>query len=198
MRPNRPICLKTLLPALFALLLPAVAGAQSMTVLGSDSFARSCYTAATFAATMNSASRSELEDCNRALEYGTLSAADRMATLVNRGVVLVALEEYKAAARDYDKALSFDPKTGEVFVNRGNLFYLGEVYDKAVGEYTTALRLGLSKNHVAHYNRGLAYEKMKDFANAEADYRRASELMPDWSLPQQKLDRLARQSRGNS
>lgn len=178
----------------FLLLGSAHAGAQSMTVLGGDSYARNCYAAATFAANMNSASQEDLTTCSNALQYGSLSQRDLLATLVNRGVVAVALEDYKQAVSDYERAVELDPTTGEVYVNRGNLFFMGQAFDKAVAEYSTALRLGLGKEHIAYYNRGLAYEKMKDTENAVADYRRASELAPEWTRPQEKLEKLKNES----
>jgi len=164
--------------------------AQAMTVIGGNSYAHDCFTAATFAAAMNSASREDLQSCSNAVQYGSLSRDDLLATLVNRGIVAVALEEYQEAARDYERAVTLEPRSGEVFVNRGNLFFMGEAFDKAVAEYSTAIKLGLGKEHVAYYNRGLAYEKMKNPENAAADYRRASELAPEWSQPQEKLERL--------
>jgi tetratricopeptide (TPR) repeat protein len=169
-----------------------------MTVIGGDSYARSCYAAATFAATMNSASRTDLDTCSNALQYGSLSERDRLATLVNRGIVAVALEEYQQAARDYERAVELDPQTGEVYVNRGNLFFMGEAFDKAVAEYSTAIQLGLSKEHIAYYNRGLAWEKLKESEKAAADYRRAAELAPAWTQPQEKLERLRNNPPGQS
>lgn len=171
-------------------LVPIPALAQAMTVIGGDSYAHECFTAATFAAAMNTASHDDLDTCSNALQYGALSQGDLLATLVNRGIVAVALEEYQQAARDYERAVTLEPQSGEVFVNRGNLFFMGEAFDKAVAEYSTAIRLGLNKEHIAYYNRGLAYEKMKNPDSAEADYRRASELAPEWHQPQQKLERL--------
>ena len=172
------------------LFVPHAALAQSMTVLGGDSYARNCYTAATFAASMNSASHGDLDTCSNALQYGSLSQRDLLATLVNRGIVAVALEDYQQAVRDYERAVELNPSSGEVYVNRGNLFFMGEALDKAVAEYSTAIELGLTKEHIAYYNRGLAYEKMKDAEKAAADYRRASELAPEWDRPQEKLERL--------
>jgi tetratricopeptide (TPR) repeat protein len=180
----------TALISAFLLLGSAAAGAQSMTVIGGDSYARNCYTAATFAATMNSASSEDMQTCSNAIQYGSLSQRDLLATLVNRGVVAVALEDYQQAVSDYERAVKLDPTTGEVYVNRGNLFFMGQAFDKAVAEYSTALELGLGKEHIAYYNRGLAYEKMKDTENATADYRRASELAPEWTRPQEKLEKL--------
>ena len=171
-------------------LVPVSALAQSMTVIGGGSYAHDCYTAATFAASMNSASHDDMQVCSNALQYGSLSQRDLLATLVNRGIVAVALEDYQQAVQDYERAVTLEPQSGEVFVNRGNLFFMGDAFDKAVAEYSTAIRMGLNKEHIAYYNRGLAYEKMKDPENAAADYRRASELAPQWNQPQDKLERL--------
>ncbi|MBI2969829.1 MAG: tetratricopeptide repeat protein [Gammaproteobacteria bacterium] len=182
-------------PALILALLPSLAGAQSMTVIGGDSFARECYMAATIAAQMNSASRDDVETCGLAIDHGNLSMRDLMATYVNRGVVYVALEEYKKAVKDYATALSMNPQSGEVYVNRGNLYFMGQVFDKAVEEYTLALDLGLAKDHIAHFNRGMAYEHLGDYSNAESDYRRAAELVPEWHQPPARLDRLHRKIR---
>lgn len=178
--------------ALAQILFSSSAGAQSMTVLGGDSYARECYTAATFAALMHSASREDLETCTNALDYGKLSTRDLLATYVNRGVVYVALEEYQKAARDYATALNLEPRSGEVYVNRGNLSFLDKAYSEAIAEYTKALELGLAKSHIAHFNRGMAHEHAGDLADAEADYRRAAELAPEWAQPQAKLDLLMR------
>ena len=52
-----------------------------------------------------------------------------------------------------------------------------------------------SKLYIAHYNRGLTYEKMGELDKAEADYRRALQLMPDWSRARNKLDRILNQTK---
>ena len=77
-------------------------------------------------------------------------------------------------------------------MNLGNLYLLGQKYDVAIQQYTTAIELTLTKNHIAHFNRAMAYENNKEFDNAEADYRRAIELSPEWVLPQLRLERLMR------
>lgn len=166
------------------------AGAQSMMVLGGEQSARDCYMAATLASQMHTAAMEDIQNCNYALDHTPLSLRDRVATYINRGVVYAAMDKYKEAIKDYEKAAKLDPDTGEVYVNRGNLFFLGQVYDQAISEYTKAIELKLSKGHVAHYNRGLAYEKLGEYSKAEEDYRRALEIAPQWHHPQEKLDRV--------
>ena len=183
-------------PGLTVVLLVAVAlspplHAQSMTVIGGNSFARECYMSATIAAQSGSgASLQDVRSCTDALSYGNLSLRDRTATFVNRGILYVAMGDYASGKADYDTATRLSPETGEVYVNRGNLLFLRKNYSEAVDEYSRALSVGLSKDHIAHYNRGMAYEKMGDISNAESDYRRAMELVPEWYLPQARLDQM--------
>ena len=176
--------------ALFLCALPSVAVAQSITIIGGDSYAKECYMSATLTVQMNSASRSDLANCNRALEYGVLSQRNRMATYVNRGIVYAGMEKYNKAMKDYSTAINMAPETSEAYVNRGNLYFLGALYGRAVTEYTVALDTGLKKEHVAYYNRGMAYEYLKEYGSAEADYRRAIALLPDWTDPHVKLERV--------
>ena len=164
--------------------------AQSITVIGGDSFAKECYMSATLTVQMQSATRDDLKHCNMALDHSNLGLRDRMATYVNRGIVYAGMEEYNKAIKDYATAIRMKPDAGEAYVNRGNLYFLGALFDKAVEEYTVALNTGMKKEHVAYYNRGMAYENLKDYNNAEADYRSAIALLPEWTDPHAKLERV--------
>ena len=163
-----------------------------MTVIGGGSYARNCYMASTLAIQLNSASDADIEECDQALLHGRLTRKDLLATYVNRGILFGAMEDYQRALKDYRTAIDLGPETGEVYVNLGNLYLLSKKYDVAIEQYTTAIELTLTKNHIAHFNRAMAYENNKEFANAEADYRRAIELSPEWVLPQLRLERLMR------
>lgn len=164
--------------------------AQSIQVIGGQQSARDCYMAATIAAQFHSASREDIDTCTFALENTSLNLQDRVATLVNRGIIYVALEEYNKAVKDYDKAYKINPDVAEVHVCRGNMFFMTNRFIDAVVEYTTAIELDPSKQYIVFYNRGLAYEKLGEFDKARADYNSALQLMPGWSHAQDKLDRL--------
>ena len=60
----------------------------------------------------------------------------------------------------------------------------------AIAEYNKALDLGLRQDYVAHLNRGMAYEKLGKFYEAEADYRQAIALAPEWNMAKSKLERV--------
>lgn len=185
---NGKHCTRTLAAVL--LIAPMTVAAQSMTVIGGEFTARQCYMSATLAAQLNMASRQDLDACNYALDHATISIRDRAATFLNRGIINVAIERYDDAKKDYEKARSLAPDHGEIYVNRGNIFFMGQAYDQAVSEYSQAIALGLVKKHIAHFNRALAYEKMKEYGKAEADYRTAIELSPQWDQPKARLQRL--------
>lgn len=183
-----------LITALAALILlfstPIILYAQSMQVIGGEQSAANCYMAATIASQTHIASRDNIEECTFALDHTSIRYRDRIATYINRGIIHVAMENYDQAVKDYDRAYRLDPDIAELHVNRGNLYFMGQVYDQAVAEYSRAIELDLSKVYVALYNRGLAYEKMGELDKAEADYRRALEIFPQWSHAQNKLDRI--------
>ena len=172
--------------------LPITAYTQSMSVIGGGSYARNCYMASTLAIQLNSASDADIQECDQAILHGRLTRKDLLATYVNRGILYGAMEDYQRALKDYRTAIDLGPQTGEVYVNLGNLYLLSQKYDVAIRQYTTAIELTLTKNHIAHFNRAMAYENNKEFANAEADYRRAIDLSPEWVLPQLRLERLIR------
>jgi len=162
-----------------------------MTVIGGGAFARDCYASATLAGRLNSGSKEDIEECNQAISHGKLARKDLLATFVNRGIIHAAMENYEKALKDYQSAIELGPESGEVFVNIGNLYLLSRKYEIAIQQYTNAIALTLTRDHIAHYNRGMAYENNGEFSHAESDYRKAIELSPEWVLPQLRLQRLS-------
>lgn len=171
----------------------------SIEVLAGDNApARACYQSASIAARIHYTSRRDLENCNNALTRTALSMRDRAATLANRGIIYMSLEEYDLAIKDYQDAIGMKPEMGELNVNIGNVYYLGKVYDKAVAEYTAAIEKKSSKIYVAYFNRGMAYESLGKLAEAEADIKVALEILPQWAAAQKKLEEVQQKIRNPS
>ena len=164
----------------------------SMEVISSDSDARACYRAASIAARIHYTSTRDLENCDSALSRGAMSPRDRAATLTNRGIIQMALGRHAPALEDFNAALSLRPDFGEVHVNMGNIYFLEQDYASAVGQYSSAIDKQTTKAHIAHINRGMAYERIGNLDQAEADYRAAMALVPGSALPQVRLDQLTR------
>ena len=154
-------CIKSLTLVL-SLTSSATGFAQAMQVIGGEQSARYCFDAATVAAQLHNASRQDIKECTFALDQTSLRMKDKVATLINRGIIYVALEEYDLAIKDYDRAYRINPDIAEIHVNRGNMLFMSRAFDQAVTEYTKAIDLDFSKLYIALYNRGLAYEKLAE------------------------------------
>lgn len=73
------------------------------------------------------------------------------------------------------------PQWADIYIAIGDLLRREERYGEAIGEYTMALKLRppqAEENWAIHYTRGISYERTKDWANAEKDFKRALEIKP--------------------
>ncbi len=181
------VCLAVLTTGL---LLTLRANAQAVRIYGSDTDARVCFDSARTAVDFGATSQSALASCSNALEGGNLKTKDRAATHVNRGILSMALGDYEKALQDFDAAMHLHPGYGAIYVNRGNVFFIHDAYDDAIAEYTQALGAEMSEYQVAYLNRGMAHETLGHWEAAEADYRRALALDPNWGLAISKLARV--------
>jgi tetratricopeptide (TPR) repeat protein len=161
-----------------------------MQVLSSGEEARRCSDAAQMASTIGGASRTDLEDCNRALVTVALRQRDRAATLVNRGILESALGDQDAAMASYDKALVVMPELPEPWVGRGNVLFLRGDAAGAITAYERSLAMGITRRHVVLLNRGMAWEARGELARAEQDYRDALLIAPEWALATSRLERV--------
>jgi tetratricopeptide (TPR) repeat protein len=174
------------------LLLPTRrADAQSVRVYGNNPDAQLCFASARDAATFGLVGVSSRMPCSAALASGNLQPRAKAATHVNRGVVSIALGEHESALDDFDAAMRIHPDYGAIYLNRGNVFFIREFYDDAIAEYTKALDAEMDEVQVAYLNRGMAHEHLAQWDAAEADYRRALEIYPEWGVAMSKLDRLS-------
>lgn len=163
--------------------------AQSMTVLGGNQKAQNCYRQAQIHADELITS-SSLEDCHYALEYVSLSRRDRMATYTNRGILYLALEQPAEALADFEAALAMDREKGEIYVNRGNAWFMSGDLNKAVEDYLIAAELGIEQQHLIYLNLGIAYERQRQHRMAETAYEEALALAPQWPLAVNNLNKL--------
>ena len=169
----------------FGLAVPTLSGA-SVTVLGGG-LARECSVAA-----LKGESGSRFEElCTRALESEILSPRDRAGTYVNRGVFKLRRAEFESARFDFNRAVLLQPDLGEAYVNRGAAAVGARRYADGLADLTHALELGVEEPEKAYYNRALAYEGLDDLKSAYFDYKKATEISPDWAAPQKELARFS-------
>ncbi len=163
----------------------APAAQAAVTVFG-ETDAHDCYQAAIESRT----DRGALRSCESALEQEAITNRDRAATYVNRGVIRLHRAEYEIALADFDTAIRLMPELGESHVDRGAALIMMRNYSGAIEAITHGLSLGTDDPHEAYFNRGLAHEFAGDLRGAYDDYRRASELAPEWPRPHLELARF--------
>ena len=171
------------------LFLPLRGSAQAVKIYGVDSDARQCFDSARRAVAFGETTPFARNSCTTALASELLTR-DKAATYVNRGILSMALEEYGSALGDFDAAMVLHPEYGAIYVNRGNVFFIQDRYVSAIAEYTKAVAVEMDEYQVAYLNRGMAHEILGDLEAAEADYRRALELAPEWGIAISKLARV--------
>lgn len=181
----------SLLFTLLVLFSSPVIYAQALSVFGGDSKAQACFDNAEYVARdLPIITRTMLEPCDYALDYGTLSLKDRAATYSNRGIIHSANKDTDSAMADYTKALAISPGTPEIFVNRGNAYFLDRNFILALDDYEYSIEMGIRQLYKVRYNMGMAYENIGNLEAAELQFLSALELQPDWELVVNRLARL--------
>jgi tetratricopeptide (TPR) repeat protein len=128
--------------------------------------------------------------CTQALEQEMLGHRDKAGTFVNRGIMKLRRGEWQAALRDFDLAVRYEPKLGEIYVNRGAALIGQRRFADGLDALNKGLSLGVEEPEKAYYDRALAYEALDDVKSAYFDYQKALELKPDWDAPKQQLTRF--------
>ena len=172
------------LGALSAVLFAGQAGA-GVTIVGSNSAANTCYRLAESKARSSTA----IEQCNVALNDDMLVGENRVATFINRGIVLMLANRPNDAIRDFDHALKLDANQPEAYLNKGLTHFRMGDSASAQALASRALELRTRKPAIAYFVRGLASEDRGDVRAAYADLRRAAQIAPDWNEPQAQLQR---------
>ena len=148
--------------------------------------AQDCYVAAV----SDRHSRGAIAVCSLALNHDFLTRADRTATLVNRGVLLMRRGLDERALSDFDDAAALSPDFSEAHVMRGiALVQLGR-YPEAIDTLTRAIAMHPDRPERAYFYRGAAYEEVGNAHSAYADYQQASALAPGWRSPTPELARF--------
>jgi tetratricopeptide (TPR) repeat protein len=127
--------------------------------------------------------------CNAALEDPALTQADRVATHVNRGIVLMFAERTKEAIRDFDMAVALDASEPEAYLNKGLTELRVGNSSAALALASRAIELRTRKPAIAYYVRGLAAEDSGDVRSAYNDLQRAAAIDPKWQEPLIELQR---------
>ena len=91
-----------------------------------------------------------------------------------KGFCYRRLGETELAIREYSRSLELK-ETSEVYRNRGLCFTTVKLYDKAVLDFTRAIKLPPGDKRL-YRERGSAYQALEEYKKAQADYEKALEL----------------------
>ncbi|HUG45244.1 MAG TPA: hypothetical protein VMK31_01870 [Sphingomicrobium sp.] len=171
--------------AALALGLPAGAANAGIVTLGDNSMAGDCFDFAE----RGDSRMDALTICSRALKLEPLDTENRAATHVNRGVLRMIHQDYVAAERDFDTALALDPEQSDAWLNKGFLRLRHGDGAAALPYLERAMKLGMRRPALVYFARGIAHEQSGNLRAAYDDLRRAREMEPGWSMPEQALSR---------
>jgi tetratricopeptide (TPR) repeat protein len=180
-----------------ALCIPALALAQALQVVGNGS-GEQCWKAAkaTTFLKMDSAAREArwkadaVGACDDALKSEQMDRNDMASTWVNRGILEMSRERYKNARGNFKEALNLIPKLPEAHVDMGSALINLQEFAEGAKETELGLQLGSHEPERGYYNLGIAYEEMGDLQKSYENFRRASELAPNWEDPQKQMARF--------
>ena len=143
---------------------------------------RACYQAAKTGLD----SLSGLGHCNMALNNQALIIPDRVATLVNRGVILHQLKRVQPALDDFNAALRIDPDQADAYLNRGVAKITLGQYADALVDIQKGIDLGPSEIALGYYDRAIAHERLGNIREAYFDYQRALKAAPNFTAMPKK------------
>jgi tetratricopeptide (TPR) repeat protein len=158
----------------------------AVTTIGGGGLAHSCYNAAEFGI----APRDNIKTCTLALEQQALSARDRAATLVNRGILYASLGKNGAALADYDDAVAADSNLADAYINRGTVLIAMGRFNDALDAVSTGIKMKPDHAQIAYYNRAIAEENLGNIKGAYEDLKQAVAIAPDFVAAVEDLKRF--------
>lgn len=173
--------------AIVALAAPQASAQGAVTVFGGG-LGQACYEAVELG---DGPVGRALELCTRALETETMKRRDRAATYTNRGILFMRQGNNTRAMWDYQRGLELMPDLQETKVNLGAALYNLQRYPEAMAALNEGIGTDdIEAKAIAHYNRGLTYEKLGNIQLAYEDFREALILKPDFALAATQMQRF--------
>jgi|HubBroStandDraft_6_1064221.scaffolds.fasta_scaffold395064_2 tetratricopeptide (TPR) repeat protein len=157
----------------------------AVTVLGTG-LARSCFEYAEFGGDTGDG----IDACTNAIEETALRVKDRAATFINRGILKSRTEDPAGALADYDRGIALDGDLGEAYVDRGAVMIVMRRYEDALTDIDKGIALGSNRLQIAYYDRAIVQEALGNIRAAYQDYKKATEIQPDFTLALEQLARF--------
>ena len=127
-----------------------------------------------------------IADFTQAIWLGHLDNKELATAHYRRGKGYSLLKQYSRAITDFDRAIQLEPAFAQAYSERGDAYRNRGIYKLAIQDYSTSIRLLNPDLHVPYFGRGLTHEAMGNQRLADADFRRASELEPEFDVVKAK------------
>jgi tetratricopeptide (TPR) repeat protein len=131
-----------------------------------------------------------LDICNLAIKDNEIGPSIQAGNYNNRGVLYFAQGLLEEALKDFDEAIRLEEGLALAHVNRGYTLVALERWSDSIAAFDRGIALGVEDLDKAHFNRGISHEETGNTRQAYYDYKRASELNPEWEQPKAELARF--------
>lgn len=135
----------------------------------------------------------QIQDMDMALDdYSQAVLADPKddAAQAGRGIVYYGLGEYAQAIHDLTTALELNPQHPFARSIRGICYVRIDSFKAAIDDLSSVIDGKSGGTAMDYYNRGLAYQGLKDKGKAKADFKQCLKLLPDQAACKQALSAL--------
>lgn len=114
-----------------------------------------------------------VDSFNQAIQF---RGSERVDDYFDRGISYASLGEYERARKDFSRAVLLDPKNIDALVNQAWAEIQLGLLDEAIDGCTAALAID-DTQAAALFNRASAYERMRNYRLAAADYQEVIRLL---------------------
>uniref|UniRef100_A0A8C0WG14 UDP-N-acetylglucosamine--peptide N-acetylglucosaminyltransferase SPINDLY n=1 Tax=Castor canadensis TaxID=51338 RepID=A0A8C0WG14_CASCN len=116
-----------------------------------------------------------MQDINAAIKINTSAEF-----LTNRGVIHEFMGHPQNAMKDYQTAISLDPKYSLAYFNAGNIYFRHRQFSQAGDYFSKALKFN-SENEYALMNQAVTNTILEKYEEAKEDFSRVIERCPFWA-----------------
>ncbi|XP_069320513.1 tetratricopeptide repeat protein 6-like [Eulemur rufifrons] len=116
-----------------------------------------------------------MQDINIAIKINTTAEF-----LTNRGVIHEFIGQRQNAMKDYQAAISLNPKYSLAYFNAGNIYFHHRQFSQASDYFSKALKFDPENKYVL-MNRAIANTILKKYEEAKEDFAYAIESYPFWA-----------------
>lgn len=149
-----------------------------------------CANATEQAARIGTVSEAATLACKHALNWSHFIRDERGQAYSNVGVLHLIQGQYQLAIVDFDAALRQGVEQSSVLNDRGLAQAALHNYQAARDDYSAALSEAKANRERIYFNRAMAEEDLGNMKAAYLDYRKATELAPNWDKAAKELSRF--------